>query len=246
MTLLVAGADVYTVCQTVDAMIESEIQKTFNSKKTKNIERGIAFPCCLSVNNVVGHYSPLADESVKLQDGDIAKLICGSHIDGYAATSASTVVVGDAKVTGRKADVILAAQHALLAAQRVIKDGATNHEVTEVINKVVAEYEVNLVEGVLSHTIKKFCIDGNKCIISKETPTQNVEEWIFAPGDVIGLDIYVSSGEGKPKQSESRTSVYKRELQNTYSLKLQKSRAFFAEANKRFPSLCFSLRAFED
>jgi len=107
-----------------------------------------------------------------------------------------------------------------LAAQRVIKDGATNHEVTEVINKVVAEYEVNLVEGVLSHTIKKFCIDGNKCIISKETPTQNVEEWIFAPGDVIGLDIYVSSGEGKPKQSESRTSVYKRELQNTYSLKL--------------------------
>jgi len=102
------------------------------------------------------------------------------------------------------------------------------------------------VEGVLSHTIKKFCIDGNKCIISKDTPTQNVEEWIFAPGDVIGLDIYVSSGEGKPKQAESRTTVYKRELQNAYNLKIGKSRAFFAEANKRFPSLCFCLRAFED
>jgi len=111
---------------------------------------------------------------------------------------------------------------------------------------VAAEYEVNIVEGALSHTIKKFCIDGNKCIISKNTPTQNVEEWIFAPGDVIGLDIYVSSGEGKPKQAESRTTVFKRELQNTYNLKIGKSRIFFAEANKRFPSLCFSLRAFED
>ena len=212
LSLLVVGADVYTVCQTVDALIESEIQKTFNSKKTKNLERGIAFPCCVSVNNVVGHFSPLADESVQLKEGDVAKLICGSHIDGYAATAAHTAVVGDAKVTGRKADVVLAAHHALKAAQRVIKDGGSNTEVTEAMNKIAAEYEVNIVEGVLSHTIKKFCIDGNKCIISKETPTQNVEEWIFAPGDVIGLDIYVSSGEGKPKQAESRTTVYKREL----------------------------------
>ena len=128
--MLVAGKDVYTICQTVDAMIESEIQKTFISKKTKKIERGIALLCCLSVNNVVGHYSPLVDESVQHKDGDIAKIIWCSHIDGYAANSASTVVVSDAKVTGRKANVILAAQHALLAAQRVIKDGATNHEVT--------------------------------------------------------------------------------------------------------------------
>ena len=32
------------------------------------------------------------------------------------------------------------------------------------------------------------------------------------PGDVIGLDIFVSTGEGKPKESEFRTTVYKREL----------------------------------
>lgn len=31
-----------------------------------------------------------------------------------------------------------------------------------------------------------------------------------------------------------------------YNLKIQKARQFFAEANKRFPSLPFSLRAFED
>jgi len=65
---------------------------------------------------VVGHFSPLVDESVQLKDGDVAKIICGAHIDGYAATAAHTTVVGDAKVTGKKADVILAAHHALKAA----------------------------------------------------------------------------------------------------------------------------------
>jgi methionine aminopeptidase len=114
------------------------------------------------------------------------------------------------------------------------------------MNKVVADFNCNMVEGVLSHIVKKYCIDGNKAIISKEGPAMNVEEWTFAPGEVIHLDVYVSTGEGKPKLSEHRTTVYKRELQNMYNLKIQKSRAFFAESNKRFPSLPYSLRAFED
>jgi hypothetical protein len=80
------------------------------------------------------------------------------------------------------------------------------------MNKVVAEFECNMIEGVLSHTIKKYCIDGNKVIIGKEAPLQNVEEWTFVPGEVIHLDVYVSTAEGKPKLGEQRTTVYKREL----------------------------------
>jgi methionine aminopeptidase len=63
-SLSVVGADIYAVCQTVDAFIEDEVKKVFNGKKAKKLERGIAFPTCISVNHVVGHYSPLADESV--------------------------------------------------------------------------------------------------------------------------------------------------------------------------------------
>lgn len=242
----VVGADIYTVCQEVDAFVEAECRKVFNAKKTKHLERGIAFPCCISLNNVVGHFSPLDDESKKLAEGDVAKIICGAHIDGFAANTAHTVIVGDEKLCDRRADVVLAAHHALRAAERAIRDGSSNFEVTEVMNKVAAEYDCNVLEGVLSHIQKKFCIDGNKVIIGKEVPMQNVDEWTFAPGEVIHLDVYVSTGEGKPKLAADRTTVYKRELQNTYNLKIQKSRQFFAEANKRFPSLPFSLRAFAD
>ena len=117
---------------------------------------------------------------------------------------------------------------------------------TQAIAKVCESYGVNPLEGVLSHKLKKHLIDGNDVIINKETPEQRVEEFEFVPGDVIALDIYVSSGEGKPKESEFRTTVYKRELDAQYNLKLQKSRAFFTEVNKRFPTLPFAIRAFED
>lgn len=137
----------------------------------------------------------------------------GAHLDGFATNVATTVVVGEGKVSGKKADTILAAHYAMQAAQRVIREAGTNTQVTEAIAKVCEEFGVNPVEGVLSHKIKKHLIDGNDVIINKETPTQQVSEYQFAPGDVFGLDIYVSSGEGIPKEGEQRCTVYKRELQ---------------------------------
>jgi curved DNA binding protein len=249
ITLCVPGADINKVCQEGDAFIEEELKKIFNNKKSKKLERGIAFPTCVSVNNICGHFSPMADESVSLQEGDIAKIDLGAHLDGFIAQAAHTIVVSadaSSKVDGKKADVILAAYNATLAAQRIIKEGSTNSQVTEAIAKVCESFGVNPLEGVLSHKVKKHLIDGNDVIINKETPEQRVEEFEFAPGDVIGLDIYVSSGEGKPRESEFRTTVFKRELDTQYNLKLQKSRAFFTEVNKRFPTLPFAIRAFED
>lgn len=245
--MAVVGADLYQICQEVDKLVEEECSKVFNSKKTKKLERGIAFPCCISLNHCVGHYSPLVDESIKLGEGDVAKIICGAQIDGFAGVGAHTIVVGNnGCAEGKKANAIMAARNAMLAAQRIIKDGSTSTEVTEVMNKVCAEFGCVMVEGVLSHKVSRFAIDGNKVINSKETSEAHTDEWTFAPGDVVGMDIYVSSGEGKPKQAEARTTVYKREIQNMYNLKINKSRQFFAEANKRFPALPFCLRAFED
>jgi len=66
------------------------------------------------------------------------------------------------------------------------------------------------------------------------------------PGDVFGLDIFVSSGEGKPKEGDYRTTVFKRELDAQYNLKLKSARSFFAEVNKKYPTLPFSIASFED
>ena len=229
--------------------MEEELRKVFNNKKSKKLERGVAFPTCVSVNNIMGHFSPMVDESMALVEGDLAKIDLGCHLDGFVAQAAHTIVVSadpNYKATGKKADAVMAAYHAMLAAQRLIKEAGTNTSVTEIIARVCQEYGVNPVEGVLSHKTKKHLIDGNNVIINKETPEQKVEEYEFMPGDVFGLDIFVSTGEGKPKESEFRTTVFKREIDTQYNLKIKSARAFFTEVNKKYPTLPFSIRGFED
>ena len=177
-----------------------DISKVFNKKQ---LFKGIAFPTCISVNEICGHFSPLEDESYAIKEGDLVKIELGAHVDGFAAFAAHTIVVqSDAKavVTGPKADVILAAYKALQASLRLIKPGNVNNQVTEVISKVAESYNVNPLEGVLSHDLKKHLIDGNKVIINKETFEQKVEDQEFQVNDVFALDIYVSSGEGKTKE----------------------------------------------
>lgn len=243
----VPGANIVDICEFGDKEIESEVSKVYNKKK---LEKGIAFPVCISVNEICGHFSPLKSEPFNLKEGDVAKIDLGVHIDGFIAQVAHTIVVSaDPKKTpveGRKADVILAAYNALQAAVRTITPGAKNNDVTDIIGKVAESYKCNPVEGVLSHEVKKHLIDGNNCIINKTTFDQKVDEHEFQVHEVYGLDVYVSTGEGKPKETEFRTTVYKRAIERSYSLKLKASRAFFAEVTERYPTLAFSLRSFED
>ena len=94
--------------------------------------------------------------------------------------------------------------------------------------------------------MKKHLSDGNETIINKETPEQRVDDWEFAPGDIFALDVYVSSGEGMPREIDIRTTVYKREMDQVYNLKSKHARAFFHVVNQKYPTLPFSIRGFED
>lgn len=60
------------------------------------------------------------------------------------------------------------------------------------------------------------------------------------------MDIYVSSGEGKPKEDEARCTVYRRDLEQIYNLKSKSARSFLIKVNKRFPTLPFAIRAMDD
>ena len=116
---------------------------------------GLAFPTCVSVNNCVAHYSPLASDALAeqaLAKGDVVKLHVGAHIDGFAAVSAETLVVGASAaepVTGRKADVIKAAWTAAEAAMRIVKVGNKNWAVTEAVDKIATTWDCKPVEGAL-------------------------------------------------------------------------------------------------
>lgn len=70
-------------------------------KKDAKIQKGIAMPTCISIDNLVCHYSPLkSDAPVVLKKDQVVKIDVGAHVDGFVGLAAHTVVVGADKVSG--------------------------------------------------------------------------------------------------------------------------------------------------
>lgn len=155
----IPGASAKEICAHGDKRLEDETSSVF--KKDKELKKGIAFPTCISINNLICHFSPLvSDPDMILKDDDVVKIDLGCHIDGYIAVTAHTIVVGasrEKKVTGRRADCILAAYYASEAALRLIKPNENNFAVTEMIDRIANVYHCKPVEGKIILCSHRFC-----------------------------------------------------------------------------------------
>lgn len=125
----------------------------------------------------------------------------GAHVDGFIAVVAHTIVIGassENKVTGRKADAILAAYTASQAALRLLKPGNGTYTITDSVQKVAESFKCKPVEGMLSHQLKQFKIDGEKTIIQNPNDAQKKEheEVEFDKYEAYAMDVLVSTGEG--------------------------------------------------
>nr|DAD28059.1 TPA_asm: hypothetical protein HUJ06_029527 [Nelumbo nucifera] len=215
-------AKIVDLCEKGDAFIREQTGNMYKNVKRK-IERGVAFPTCISVNNTVCHFSPLASDETVLEEGDMLKIDMGCHIDGFIAVVAAEVAL------------------------RLVRPGRKNKDVTEAVQKVAAAYDCKIVEGVLSHQLKQFVIDGNKVILSVTSPETRVDDAEFEENEVYAIDIVTSTGDGKPKLlDEKQTTIYKRAVDKNYHLKMKSSRFIFSEINQKFPIMPFSARALEE
>lgn len=105
------------------------------------------------------------------------------------------------KITGRKADVILAAHYASQAALRLLKPGNETYAITDAVQKVAEAYKCKPIEGMLSHQLKQFKIDGEKTIIQNPNEAQKKEheKFEFDKHEVYAMDVLISTGEGVGK-----------------------------------------------
>ena len=240
----VEGADVYELCTFGNQRITEECSKIYAQKK---IEKGVAFPVCISVNDVCAYFSPIKEESIKLANGDLVKIDLGVHIDGYPVLLAHSLIVGK-EADDLKLRAINAAYDALETATKLLKVGNTNNQITAATTKIIEAYKCQPLEGSLSHEIKRYVIDGNNCIIGKETFDNKVQTYEFKSEDIFALEVFVSANEieGKAKESEFRTTVFKKNIDVNSDLKTKAGKQFLTELNTRFHDLAFSLNQFED
>jgi len=241
---------VVELCSLCNKLIEEYTNAQY--KKLKPSNKGIAFPTCISVNNCVGHFSPLPEDGqFVLSQGDLVKVDLGVHFDGYVSQAAHTIICGhtgpvQTAVQGRMADVICAAYFASECAIRLLRPGKTNADITKAIEEVAAVFNCRPVEGVLSHQLKRNIIDCNNVIISKPDIDQAVDTFEFQMNQVYAIDILMSTGQGKTRETTHRTTVFKRNLEHSYSLKLQTSRQVFAEIIRVSPCFLFTLRSLDE
>lgn len=243
------GALISDVCKIGDDFITAETGKLYNKGKGKVENKGIGFPTCITPNQLCGHFSPLPSECESeggvLKAGDLVKIDLGAQIDGYTAMVATSLVVGGGKITGKKADVLVAVNTAAEAAVRLLKAGANSSKVTEAITKISEDFKVNPLVGVLSHNMDRFVIAGDKVIIAKEDQENKVAFFDLEPLQVFAMDLVFSTGAGKGVQSEKRTTVFRREPETTYNLKMKASRALFSDIKTKFASHPFTLAALD-
>ncbi|KAG5092341.1 hypothetical protein JHK82_051119 [Glycine max] len=124
------------ICEKGDSYIKDLLGLLCVCKQTGNvyknvkrkIERCVAFPTCLSVNNVVCHFSPMESvvSAIILKLMFVSLVGCSDmacHIDGFITAVAHTHVLQEGPVTGRAVDVIAAANTAAEVALRLVRPG---------------------------------------------------------------------------------------------------------------------------
>jgi len=242
----VPGAVVVDLCVLGDNTITQLAEGAYAKMK---IEKGIAFPTCVSPNHICGHYSPLAsDRSMVLKEGDLVKIDLGAHVDGLIATAAHSFVCTvnpQQQFTGPIADVICAAHFAGECALRMCRPGKTSEEISQVIQDVAAVFGCNALEGVSSRRMLRSDLLGDKAIVNKPAKDQKVEHIVIEENEVYSIDIIMSTGTGESKDSEEKATVYRR-TSDQVLLKMKASRALLGEATRKFGDHAFTLRAFDD
>lgn len=258
----VVGAKVLDLCKFGTTVMETAASKLYTKKVDgKTIDRGVAFPVCVSVNDVVCNCSPLneaeQDSTPPLKAGDVVKFDLGCHLDGYIAVAAHTVVVKETADSPAPpedpelAKCAVATYNAMLVAAASIAAGKTNSDVTKAVDRVAKAYGVTPISSVRMHQMKRYVLDGVKEVALKEPAPEDPEEekvpdCTFEQAEVYAVDVAMSTGDGKARPGVMRTTVFKRNVEQQYLLKVKASRQVLAEVDKKYPTMPFTMRDLSD
>ena len=252
-----SGVKVRTLCEIGNYFILNEVKKVY--VKDKSMVKGIAFPTSVSINNMVGYYSPV-EEDLQIRDGDIVNIELGVHIDGYPACVGFTVVVNesDEKITDKRADVVTAAAEAARSMLPLLKTGKTNDDIVNVLKTTASKYNCNLpyvddidyiTPGVISYQVSKNVIDGNnddndedihKMILVRDHTAYDFRQRTseFERNEVYNIDVVMSTGTGKVHPTECTVTIFRRNYKNKYELRMKSSRDALNLFKGPFPKVC--------
>jgi methionyl aminopeptidase len=176
-SLIVAGAAVRDVCEAVERAIERR-------------GGGLAFPVQSSRNAIAAHYCPSPDDPTVYEDGDLAKLDVGVHVDGWVVDTAVTVNVGDRPDNRALVD---AARSALEAAIALATAGRRVRELSAAIDGAIRRQGYRSVANLCGHGVARWTVHGPPPI--PNVPDNSAD--VLSDGQVIAIEPFATDGIGR-------------------------------------------------
>jgi methionyl aminopeptidase len=173
---IVAGARLRDVCEEVEAQI---------------LKRGAhpAFPVQTSRNDIAAHYCPSPTEETVYEDGDLAKLDIGVHVDGWVVDTAITVNVGDHP---ERRIFIQAAEAALAAAIEAARAGVAVRTLSAAIERTLRSYRLHPMRNLCGHGVGHYLVHTPPPIPNSPEPNE-----VFLPTHaVIAIEPFATDGQG--------------------------------------------------
>lgn len=153
-----------------------------------------AFPVNICVGNIAAHDTPEKGERI-LPEDEIIKIDFGASIDGFSSDTAKSFYFGDDEERKEMIDI---SKEALERGLDKIEAGFDLSRFGEEVESYVEDHGFNVVKNLTGHLIEQYTVHGDK-----EIPVTSGSEKLEAEkGEVYGVELFVTDGEGLARASE--------------------------------------------
>ncbi|MFW9949658.1 MAG: type II methionyl aminopeptidase [Candidatus Thorarchaeota archaeon] len=204
--------------------------------KIVELEGACAFPVNVSINNIAAHYtSPIKDDELTIENGDIVKIDLGVHVDGYIVDTAFTKSFNDDIALE---NIIQATEIALEAAKMMAKPKINTKEMGKKIEDIVKGFKYNPIKELGGHQIERWTVHGKKQL--PELGNQGGD--IMEEGEVFAIEIFASTGEGTVHNTSSSYIYELNPYAGRVPLRRKLSKQILGHINKNYKTLPFAER----
>jgi methionyl aminopeptidase len=153
-----------------------------------------AFPCCISVDSDAAHNTPGATDTAVFKEGEVVKLDCGVHVDGYIGDTAITVEVGGGNKAGALKE---AAMSALQAALEVARPGVEIAQISGAIETAIRGFGFHPIVNLTGHSVDQYVQHAGVSIPNIAATARGK----LVPGMAVAIEPFATDGKGKIKDS---------------------------------------------
>ena len=193
-----------------------------------------AWPVNISINEIAAHYTPVANDTLVLDENDLVKMDIGVQINGLAVDRAYTVCIGK-----KKHPMIEASQKAVDETLKILKPGVKVCELSEVMENTVKEFGFNTIRNLCGHAIER----NEQHALPSIPNAKNTNQTKIKEGQLIAIEVFVTDGIGWVMDS-GQELIFKHVADRP--VRMWEARQLLEIAKKDFDRLPFAKRWIKD